>query len=293
MSVAPESTDLIKGSSLWRDAWFRLLKNKLALGCLIIFILIVVICVVGPWLSPFSETEQQLKVGAQPPNGTHWMGTDPLGRDLMTRIFFGGRISLLVGFVATLVSLIIGVAYGAIAGYIGGKLDAFMMRVVDILYSIPFIIFVILLTVIFGSSLILLFLAIGAVEWLSMSRIVRSQVMSLKKQEFVEAAVSLGFSRWRIIFRHLLPNVLGPVIVYTTLTVPAVMLFEAVLSFLGLGVQPPNSSWGILISEGSANMETSPWMLFFPALFFSTTLFCLNFIGDGLRDALDVRSSKD
>jgi oligopeptide transport system permease protein len=229
----------------------------------------------------------------RPANRSHVFGTDTLGRDLLTRVMHGGRVSLMVGFVATLVSLVIGVVYGATAAYLGGKVDATMMRIVDILYALPFVIFVILLMVLFGRSMFLLFVAIGAVEWLTMARIVRGQVMSLKKQEFVEAALALGYTAPRIIGRHLIPNVLGPIIVYATLTVPAVMLLESVLSFLGLGVQPPDASWGVLIKEGAESMTVFSWLLLFPALFFSVTLFSLNFLGDGLRDALDVRSSKD
>ncbi len=282
-----------EGSSLWKDAWHRLRKNHLAFASLILFILMTVFCMVGPLASPYSNEQQDLAYNAQPPNAEHWLGTDSLGRDQLTRIMYGGRVSLGVGFLATAVSLLIGVVYGAVSGYLGGKTDAFMMRCVDILYALPFIIFVILLMVIFGRSVVLLFIAIGAVEWLTMARIVRGQVLSLKKQEFVEAAISLGHSNTRIILRHLIPNVLGPVIVYATLTVPAVMLLEAVLSFLGLGVPPPMSSWGVLIKEGADSMTVFPWLLIAPALFFSATLFSLNFLGDGLRDALDPRSSKD
>ncbi len=285
--------ELVQGSSLWRDAWLRLQKNKLAVGSLMVFLLIVLFCVVGPWIVRWDANTQDLFLGATGPSAQHWFGTDTLGRDLMVRVMLGGRISLMVGLVATLVALSIGVIYGATAGYIGGKTDATMMRFVDLLYALPFTIFVILLMVAFGRSLWLMFVAIGAVEWLSMARIVRSGVIGLKKQEFVEAAVSLGYSHRRIILRHLIPNVLGPVIVIATLTVPAVMLLEAFLSFLGLGVQPPNASWGVLINEGQQNMEIYPWLLIFPALFFATTLFTLNFIGDGLRDALDPKSAKD
>ena len=226
-------------------------------------------------------------------NQRHFFGTDPLGRDLLTRVLVGGRISLAVGFAATLVSIVIGVVWGAAAGFSGGKLDSIMMRFADVLYALPFTVIVILLMVMFGRNFILLFVAIGAVEWLNMARIVRGQIISLKNQEFIEAAISLGLPTRRILFRHLIPNVMGPIIIYTTLTVPNVMLLEAVLSFLGLGVQPPLSSWGVLIDEGSRMMETSIWLLFFPAAFFSLTLFSLNFLGDGLRDALDPRSSKD
>jgi len=282
-----------EGSSLWKDAWYRLRKNHLAFAGLILFIAMTFFCLLGPLASPYSNVQQDLAYNAQPPNAKHWLGTDSLGRDQLTRIMYGGRVSLGVGFLATAVSLIIGVVYGAVSGYLGGKTDAFMMRFVDILYAIPFTIFVILLMVIFGRSVVLLFIAIGAVEWLTMARIVRGQVLSLKKQEFIEAAISLGHSNSRIVLRHLIPNVLGPVIVYATLTVPAVMLLEAVLSFLGLGVPPPMSSWGVLIKEGADSMTVFPWLLIAPAIFFSATLFSLNFLGDGLRDALDPRSSKD
>ncbi|ANY21382.1 Oligopeptide transport system permease protein OppC [Tsuneonella dongtanensis] len=285
--------ELVEGSSLWKDAWARLRKNRLAVGSLVTFVVIVLFCLVGPLLSPWDANTQDLFLGATGPSAQHWFGTDTLGRDLMVRVMYGGRISLLVGLVATLVALSIGVVYGATAGYVGGRTDSAMMRFVDLLYALPFTIFVILLMVAFGRSLWLMFVAIGAVEWLSMARIVRSGVIGLKKQEFVEAAVSLGYSHKRIILRHLIPNVLGPVIVIATLTVPAVMLLEAFLSFLGLGVQPPDASWGVLINEGQQNMEIYPWLLIFPAAFFATTLFCLNFIGDGLRDALDPKSAKD
>lgn len=285
--------ELVEGSSLWKDAWARLRNNTLAVASIVTFFLIATFCLLGPFLTPWEANTQDLFLGATAPSAEHWFGTDTLGRDVMVRVMYGGRISLLVGLVATLVALSIGVIYGATAGYIGGKTDATMMRFVDLLYALPFTIFVILLMIAFGRSLWLMFVAIGAVEWLSMARIVRAGVIGLKKQEFVEAAVSLGYSHRRIILRHLIPNVLGPVIVIATLTVPAVMLLEAFLSFLGLGVQPPDASWGVLINEGQQNMEIYPWLLIFPATFFALTLFCLNFIGDGLRDALDPKSAKD
>ena len=280
-------------SSLWRDAWHRLQKNKLAVAGGAILLVLAVLCIAGPWFMRVSYQEQNLDLGASPPGAGHWLGTDTLGRDLLVRLLYGGRISLGVGLCATFVALTIGVVYGAVAGYVGGKADAVMMRLVDIIYALPFTIFVILLMVFFGRNIILLFVAIGAVEWLTMARIVRGQIMALKKMEFIEAARSLGLSNTRIIFRHMIPNVLGPIIVYTTLTIPAVMLLEAFLSFLGLGVQPPMSSWGTLIKDGAEKMEEFPWLLIFPGTIFSLTLFSLNFLGDGLRDALDVRAAKD
>jgi oligopeptide transport system permease protein len=284
---------LPSSNSLWHDAWLRLRKNKLAVFGMWTLAIVTVACVVGPWLSPYGYEQTELSNTFAAPNGQHWLGTDQLGRDLLVRLLYGGRVSLGVGLCATFVALTIGVIYGAVSGFFGGKADAFMMRVVDIIYSLPFPIFVILLMVFFGRNIVLLFVAIGAVEWLTMARIVRSQVMAVKKMEFIEAARSMSFGRRRIIFRHILPNILGPIIVYTTLTIPAVMLLEAFLSFLGLGVQPPMSSWGGLIKVGSEQMEEYPWLLIFPGAVFSLTLFSLNFLGDGLRDALDVRSSKD
>ncbi|PHX93404.1 MAG: peptide ABC transporter permease [Pedosphaera sp.] len=287
------ATAIEAGHSLWQDAWARLRKNKLALASAFIVTALGLLCVAAPWVSPHAYDAQDLALGAAPPSTKHWLGTDHLGRDQFTRLLYGGRVSLMVGACATAVALTIGVLYGAISGFIGGKLDALMMRLVDILYALPFTLFVILLTVWLGRELWLLFAAIGAVEWLTMARIVRGQVASLKRMEFVEAAHALGLRKRRIILRHMIPNVLGPVIVYTTLTVPAVMLLEAFLSFLGLGVQPPMSSWGSMIKDGADRMEEYWWMLVFPAGAFSATLFCLNFLGDGLRDALDVRASKD
>ncbi len=291
--TTPTIADAEQGSSLWHDAWLRLQKNKMALAGLIVLVLMCLIALITPWIAPYAYEAQDLALGATPPSLQHWLGTDTLGRDLLTRLLYGGRVSLAVGFIATTVALLIGVLYGTVAGYFGGRIDAAMMRVVDILYALPFMIFIILLMVIFGRNILLLFLAIGAVEWLTMARIVRGQVQSLRQQEFIEAAISLGLSQWTIIRRHLIPNTLGPVIVYTTLTIPSVMLFEAFLSFLGLGIQPPQSSWGLLISYGVETMEEYPWLLIFPGLTLSLTLFALNFLGDGLRDALDPRASKD
>jgi len=280
-------------SSLGKDAWLRLRANRMAMVSLFILLAIGLLSLFGPMLSSNAFDQQNLDRIFESPNGTYLFGTDNLGRDLFARTTYGGRISLSVGLLATLVSLIIGVTYGMISGYAGGRVDAWMMRMVDVLYSLPFIIFVILLMVMFGRNFLLLFLAIGAVEWLTMARITRAQTLNLKKAEFIEAARALGFSHTRILFRHLLPNLIGPIIVYATLTVPAVMLLEAVLSFLGLGVQAPMSSWGSLIKEGAEKMDAAPWLLLFPGSFFCLTLFSLNFLGDGLRDALDPKSSED
>jgi oligopeptide transport system permease protein len=282
-----------KGTSLTQDAMRRLKKNKMAMAGLWILLFMIVIALLTPWIAPYSYEEQNLQLGASPPSAAHWLGTDTLGRDQLTRIMYGSRISLMVGFVATAVALTIGVLWGAIAGFMGGRIDAVMMRFVDALYALPFTIFIVLLTVIFGSSMLLLFLAIGAVEWLTMARIVRGQVLSVKQQEFIEASVSMGLSPWQIISRHIIPNVLGPIIVYSTLTIPSVILLESFLSFLGLGIQPPASSWGSLISGGVETMEEYPWLLIFPGLSLTITLFALNFLGDGLRDALDPRSARD
>ena len=296
MNAVDETTgteEAERGTSLWRDAWQRLGKNKMAVISTVILILIVLASFIGPFFLKLSYETQNLQLGAVPPDVRHWLGTDTLGRDLFVRILYGGRVSMSVGFCATAVALTIGVFYGAISGFLGGKIDMLMMRVVDIIFALPFTVFVILLMVFFGRKFVLLFVAIGAVQWLTMARIVRGQVLSLRHQEFIEAAEALGLSKPRIILRHMIPNALGPIIVYATLTVPAVMLLEAFLSFLGLGVQPPMSSWGVLIKEGAEVMEEFPWLLIFPGLVLAITLFSLNFLGDGLRDALDPRAAKD
>ena len=280
-----------QGSSLFKDALIRLTTNKLSLFSLIYIVSLVVMALITPFVAPFDYAYQDLSLGASAPSADHLLGTDTLGRDLLTRMMYGSRISLMVGFLATSVALVIGVIWGTVAGFSGGKTDAIMMRIVDTLYGIPFIILIILLMVIFGRNLILLFLAIGAVEWLTMARIVRSQVLNLSKQEFILSAEAMGVSKISIVFRHLIPNAMGPVIVYATLTVPQIMLLEAFLSFLGLGVQPPLSSWGLLIRDGAVSMEEYWWLLIFPSLAFSLTLFSLNFIGDGLRDAIDPRTA--
>lgn len=305
----------VPGRSLTQDAWRRLKRNRLAMLGLVIVCAMLVLTFLGPPILAkltgfdYAYTPSDTTTQSLPPfrdaygswSKLHPMGTDNSGRDLLARVLIGGRISLLVGIIATIVSLIIGVSYGATAGYLGGKVDALMMRTVDVLYALPYMLIVIVLLAFFGNSqfvgtvaggsamgqLLLLFIALGAVSWLNMARIVRGQVLSLKNQEFVMAARSLGVSPARIIFRHLVPNVLGPIVVYATLTVPAVMLQEAFLSFLGLGVQAPLASWGSLAADGINNIAIYPWQIIFPSVTMALTLFSLNFLGDGLRDALD------
>jgi oligopeptide transport system permease protein len=280
--------------SLWSDAWRRLRRNRAAVFAGAFLLVMCTIAALAPWLPLVQDPAlQNLKLGATPPSLLHWFGTDDLGRDTFARVMYGGRISMLVGLIGTFVSLVIGVSWGAIAGYFGGKVDEAMMRFVDVLYSLPYIFLVILLLVFFERSLLMLFVALGLVQWLTMARIVRGQVMSLKSQTFVEAARALGASDAAIIFRHLVPNTLGPVIVYTTLTVPAVILQEAFLSFLGLGVQPPDASWGTLVSDGARVLAIFPWLVVFPGLALSLTLLAFNFLGDGLRDALDPQDKRD
>lgn len=282
-----------QGSSLWSDAWRRLLANKAAVAGGIILLILIFLAIFAPWIAPHSYSYQNLELGAQPPSGNFLLGTDTLGRDLFSRILYGARVSLLVGFVATGVALVIGVSWGIIAGYFGGRIDSVMMRIVDVLYGLPFIIFIILLMVIFGRNIWLLFGAIGAVEWLTMARIVRGQVLTIKNQEYVLAAQAMGVTNIQMFRKHIFPNILGPIAVYATLTIPQVMLLEAFLSFLGLGIQPPMSSWGTLIRYGVESMEEYSWLLIYPGLTFTITLFALNFFGDGLRDALDPKISSD
>jgi oligopeptide transport system permease protein len=290
VTTAEEIAQPIKGRSLWQDAWRRLLRNRMAVagGCVVG--IMIIIALLAPFISPYGFDQTDLPNNFQAPSFLHWMGTDNLGRDLLTRVMWGARISLAVGVVSTFVSLLVGVSYGAIAGFIGGKVDNFMMRVADILYSLPYMFFVIILMVIAGRNIINLFIALGLVQWLTMARIVRGQVLSLKEKDYVEAARASGASNFRLIFRHLVPNALGPVIVYSTLTVPAVMLEEAFLSFLGLGVQAPMASWGSLASDGARAVTTYPWLIIFPGIALAATLFSLNFLGDGLRDALDPQT---
>jgi oligopeptide transport system permease protein len=281
----------VKGRSLWIDAWNVLRRNRAAVVAGALILTMAVLVIVGPWLSPWSYDHTDWANTSIGPDweSRHVFGTDALGRDLFVRTLYGGRISLLIGVVATLVSLLIGISWGATAGYLGGRIDHVMMRIVDILYAMPFMFFVILLMVFFGRNIILIFVAIGAINWLDMARIVRGQTLSLKHKEFVEAAEAQGVATFNIIRRHIVPNLLGVVVVYVTLTIPQVILVESFLSFLGLGVQEPMTSWGALVNEGAQEMGTAPWMLIFPAVFLALTLFCFNFVGDGLRDALDPK----
>jgi oligopeptide transport system permease protein len=291
----------VKGRSLWVDARLRLRRNRAAAASIIVLTVITMMALFAPLLSPYAFDYQNYAIVSCAPGwwpdktvlcnagGAHWFGTDSLGRDLFVRVLYGARVSLAIGLIATFVSLAVGVAYGAIAGFMGGRLDGWMMRFVDVLYSLPYIFLVIILMVVFNRSFFLLFVAIGAVEWLTMARIVRGQTLSIKHKEFIEAARAAGVGRLGMIVRHVIPNVVGPVIVYVTLTIPNVILAESFLSFLGLGIQEPLTSWGVLISDGAKQIETAPWLLVFPALFMAVTLFCFNFIGDGLRDALDPK----
>ena len=280
----------LKGRSLWDDARRRLMRNRAAVAGMVILAALVILAVVGPYLTPFAYDQiSKADTWARPLSGGHLLGADPLGRDLLARLLIGLRVSLAVGVVATFVSLVIGVLWGSVAGYVGGRVDETMMRIVDVLYSLPFIFFVILLMVTFGQNFILMFVAIGAVEWLTMARIVRGQTLSLKQREFIEAARAAGLSQSAILLRHIVPNLLGPVVVYVTLTIPGVILAESFLSFLGLGVQEPLTSLGTLISLGAAEMDLAPWLLIFPGVTMVVTLLAFNFIGDGLRDAFDPK----
>lgn len=280
----------LKGRSLWDDARRRLLHNKAAVAGMAVLAVLLLLAAFGPYLVPYRFDEiNKNDVWAEPLRAGHLLGADSLGRDLLARLLIGLRVSLAVGVVATFVSLVIGVLWGAVAGYVGGRVDEVMMRIVDVLYSLPFIFFVILLMVTFGRNFILMFVAIGAVQWLTMARIVRGQTLSLKQREFIEAARAAGLGQRAILIRHVVPNLLGPVVVYVTLTIPGVILAESFLSFLGLGVQEPMTSLGSLISKGAQDMELAPWLLIFPSVVMVVTLMAFNFIGDGLRDAIDPK----
>jgi oligopeptide transport system permease protein len=280
-----------RGRSPWRDARTRFVRNKAAVVSLVLLALIALACVAGPWLLSAEFDTTDWNAMSLPPTlqGQHWWGTDESGRDLLVRCLIGGRISLMVGVLATIASVAIGIAWGATAGFVGGKVDSLMMRFVDMMYAIPYLLIAILLVTILGREFYLVVLAITAFSWMDMARVVRGQTLSLRTMEFVEAARAIGVPTRRIIFGHIVPNLLGVVVIYTTVTVPGVILTESVLSFLGLGIQEPMTSWGVLIEDGAKVMDVAPWMLLFPAGLLSSTLYCFNFIGDGLRDALDPK----
>lgn len=279
----------IEGRSLWKDARIRFMRNKAAMVSLILLVVITLSVIFVPMFAEFAYDDTDWYALHQPPSMDHLFGTDSLGRDLFVRTFIGGRISMMVGVLGALVAVVIGTVYGATSGFIGGKVDRMMMRILEILYSIPFMFLVIVLVTFFGRNIVLIFVAIGAIAWLDMARIVRGQTLSLRNKEFIEAAHVCGVSNWNIIRRHIIPNVLGIVAVYSTLLVPSMILTESFLSFLGLGVQEPMTSWGALLQEGAQSMEVAIWQLSFPAAFMVVTLFCFNYIGDGLRDALDPK----
>ena len=281
----------VEGRSLWQDARRRFIHNRAALISLMILLVITAFVIIAPMLSQFTydDTDWAMMSAAPDTTSGHWFGTDSSGRDLLVRVAIGGRISLMVGIASALIAVLVGTLYGSVAGYMGGKTDSVMMRILEILNSFPFMFFVILLVTFFGRNILLIFAAIGMVSWLDMARIVRGQTLGLKRKEFIEAAHVGGVSTFKIVLRHIVPNVLGVVVVYASLLVPSMILFESFLSFLGLGTQEPLSSWGALLSDGANSMEVSPWLLLFPAGFLVVTLFCFNFIGDGLRDALDPK----
>jgi len=292
-SIPKSATELAPPArSPWLDARQRFLRNRAALISLIVLGLIALICLVGPWLLPHAYDDTDWNQMGIAPTWDHWhlFGTDELGRDLLVRTLIGGRISLTVGALATLVSVLLGVAWGAVAGFVGGKIDAIMMRIVDILYAIPYLLIAIMMVTILGRDFYLVVLTISAFSWMDMARVVRGQTLSIKSKEYIEAARAIGVPTYRIIFSHVVPNLLGIVVIYTSITVPSVILTESVLSFLGLGVQEPMTSWGVLIHDGANVMESSPWMIWFPGAALTLTLYCANFLGDGMRDALDPKS---
>ncbi|WP_323015459.1 ABC transporter permease [Devosia sp.] len=280
-----------KGRTLTQDAFYRLSRNKMAVLSIFVLALIIIIAFAGPAFVPWQYSQVDWSQIRKPPNfeAGHYFGTDQNGRDMLARVLQGTQMSLIVAAVATLVSVFIGVIYGAVAGYFGGRVDAIMMRFVDIMYALPYILFVIILVVMFGRNPVLLFVGIGAIEWLTMARIVRGQTLSIKEKEFVEAARAGGAKPFTIIMRHIVPNLTGPVVIYATLTIPEIIIAESFLSYLGLGVQEPQTSLGTLISDGAPVAEVMPWLLLAPAGVLVTMLFCLTYIGDGLRDALDPK----
>ena len=277
--------------SPWVAARHRFMRNKAAVFSLMLLITITLICIVGPLLLPHAFDTTDWDAMRLPPTSQnfHWFGTDDSGRDLLVRCLIGGRISLMVGILATLSSVTLGIAWGATAGFLGGRVDAFMMRIVDMMYAVPYLLIAILLVTLLGRAFYLVVITITVFSWMDMARVVRGQTLSLRSREFVEAARAIGVPKWRIITQHIVPNLLGVVVIYTTITVPGVIMTESVLSFLGLGIQEPMTSWGVLIHDGATVMEVSPWILLFPAALLSATLYCFNFIGDGLREALDPK----
>ncbi len=292
MSAATPSVDAAPaGRSPWRDARLRFMRHRAAVASVVILALVTLACVFGPMLLPNAFDSVDWNLMSAPPTraGWHLFGTDELGRDLLVRTLIGGRISLLVGVLATLVSVTIGVVWGAVAGFAGGRVDGVMMRIVDMAYAVPYLLVAILVVTVFGRDILLVVGAIAALSWLNMARVVRGQTLSIKSREFIEAARAIGVPTWRIILQHVVPNLMGVVVIYTSILVPGVILSESVLSFLGLGVQEPMTSWGVLIHDGAAVMGASPWMILFPAAALSITLYCANFIGDALRDALDPK----
>jgi oligopeptide transport system permease protein len=285
----PTNTIARPSTTYWQDAWRRLKKNRMAMLGLYAILFILAAAIIGPYFTGVSSSDQSLEQANQPPSSSHWFGTDNLGRDIFVRVLYGARISLSIGIVASLINLTIGVVYGGISGFFGGRVDSIMMRIVDILYSIPVLLYVILLMVVLEPGLTNIFIALGIAYWLRMARIVRGQILSIKEQEYVLAARTIGADHWRILFRHLIPNSMGPIIITMTLAIPEAIFTEAFLSFIGLGVSAPMASWGVLASEGVTSLRSYPFQLFFPALAISITMLAFNFLGDGLRDALDPR----
>jgi oligopeptide transport system permease protein len=286
MAAAP-----MKGRSPWMDARIRFMRNRAAVVSMIFLAIITLACIVGPWVLPHSYEDTDWELMGIAPTWAAWhlFGTDELGRDLLVRALIGGRISLMVGALGTIVSVALGIVWGATAGFLGGKIDAIMMRIVDMLYAIPYLLIAILMVTILGRDFYLVVLTISAFSWMDMARVVRGQTLSIKSKEYVEAARAIGVPTWRIIFQHVVPNLLGIVVIYTSITLPGVILTESVLSFLGLGVQEPNTSWGVLIHDGANVMAAAPWMILFPGAMLSIALYCFNFIGEGMRDALDPK----
>src|SRR5690625_3168459 len=284
--------DHSSGLSFWQDAWRRLKQNKLAMTGLSVIIFLIIMAIVGPSINEYTYSQQNLVMKNLPPSAEYWFGSDNFGRDLFTRTWYGARISLFIGITAALIDLIIGVIWGGVAGYYGGKVDEVMMRFADILYGLPYILVVVLLMVVLGQGIFTIIIAMTVTGWVGMARIVRGEVLKLKEQEYVLASLAIGANFGRVLFKHLIPNALGPILVTLTLTIPSAIFTEAFLSFLGLGVQAPIASWGTMTSDGLDSLRYYPWLLFLPATFISITILAFNVLGDGLRDALDPRLRK-